>query len=48
MKFNPTFLVIAGLLLKCFSSQNYYIVSLNQGKEGVMLIIINIIVKGRG
>lgn len=47
MKFNPTFLVIADLLHKCFSSQNYYILSFNQGKAGVVLII-NIIIKGRG
>lgn len=47
MKFNPTFLVIADVLQRCFSSQNHYILSPNQDKAVVMFIVINIMIKGR-
>lgn len=39
MKFNPTFLSIADLLQKCFSSQNDCILSPNQDKAIVVLLL---------
>lgn len=45
MKFNPTFLSIADLLQKCFSSQNYCILSPNQDKAIVVVLLLSILLE---